>query len=232
MTEDMSISNLWSEIFERVLEGSEISDSRILLRENGFIKSEDSVFSISEFGNYIEVILDVCRKGLENSIYEIGCGNGLFISTMASLAKIHQYGGSYMSINRIRRAQLIFPKGNWSTCDALQDLNVTGFLFVNSVLQYFPSQQYLVAFIESLEKFDLDGIAFLVIPKSTSSTTELASRGFINESKLFHLRISPDWLLATFTVVMGRKYEFMSLPQLPLSYNNETKRFNFFGVRK
>ena len=109
MITDKSSSNSWSEVFERVLEGSQVSDSKVLLRENGFIKSHDSVFSISEFRNYIEVILDVCRKGLRNSIYEIGCGNGFFISTMASLAKIHQYGGSDMSITRIRKYQLGFP---------------------------------------------------------------------------------------------------------------------------
>jgi hypothetical protein len=228
----ISSSNSWKYIFERNLGDDSDLDTNLLLQENGFIKGNQSPFSFIEFQDYVKSIFHLCRRGIKESIYEIGCGNGLFIATMANTNGIKLFGGSDLSINRIKKARSLFPKGTWINSDALQDTNISGFLFCNSVLQYFPDQEYLESFVHSLRKLTLDGMALLDIPKTNSPMTDFASRGFYNKNELFHLRISPEWLLTYLRNFFGKEYEFHFSPQIPLSYNNDFDRFNIIGFRK
>jgi trans-aconitate methyltransferase len=150
-----------------------------------------------------------------NYIYEIGCGNGLFVSELAKLLQISDFGGSDLSDVRIKMARDLIPEGDWTCSDACSDLKIKGFVFANSVLQYFPNSAYFIDLIKRLEKSNISGLALLDIPMSNNG-----------EQSLRHIRYSPLWIESVIRMEFKSIEYISTFPQYPLNYHDETPRFN------
>lgn len=219
-------SNSWLTVFDNLTGDVEEKDTQHLLEENGFVNNNVEIFTPKEFENYVYEIHHLCHESFDKHIYEIGCGNGLFVSTLAQISGITSYGGSDISPSKISKAKHIWPQGQWFCCEAINDRSFAGFLFLNSVLQYFPSQNYLEKFIELISKREIDGVAFLDVPESKSESTDFIERGTYNGTRLHHLRISPDWLKQIIEDKVGYICDFELTVQTPLTYHDNNSRFN------
>jgi hypothetical protein len=219
-------SNSWLTVFDNLTGDIDVKDTQHLLEENGFVKNNVDVFTPKEFENYVYKIHELCIESFDKHIYEIGCGNGLFVSTLAQISGISSYGGSDISPSKISKAKHIWPQGQWYCCEAIDDTNIAGFLLLNSVLQYFPNQSYLERFIELISKKEIEGVAFLDVPIGRSESTDFIERGNYNGTRLQHLRISPDWLKQIIEDKVDRVCNFELTVQTPLTYHDNNSRFN------
>jgi hypothetical protein len=218
----------WKHIFSRSFE-SIAAGKELLLYENGFRKLGSELFSISDFNKYLDLLVGQVRPFVKtNSVYEIGCGNGLFISSVAKLLPVSQFGGSDFSQVRIDKAKELFPRGKWTCIDACSDSEMSGFVFANSVIQYFPDSNYFSALINKLKENQITAFALLDIPSSKTNDYDFDVRGFNEEVNLQHLRYSPNWI----EKVIQNIYKDITvtiLPQYKLPYHDGTSRFNLIA---
>jgi SAM-dependent methyltransferase len=226
MTKQNDMEFPWKSIFSKSYNELSVGIER-QLRENGFIKSDNRSLSVSDFKLYLRFIASQVKTFLRsNYIYEIGCGNGLFVSELAKLLQISDFGGSDLSDVRIKMARDLIPEGDWTCSDACSDLKIKGFVFANSVLQYFPNSAYFIDLIKRLEKSNISGLALLDIPMSNNDTYDFQSRGSYGEQSLRHIRYSPLWIESVIRMEFKSIEYISTFPQYPLNYHDETPRFN------
>lgn len=113
--------------------------------------SEEAI-SEDEMHEWVDDILKVIKPNTEESILEIGCGTGLIFYQLAG--KVKQYYGTDFAESSVKEIQSRvqfgsrnFGNANFWVCPAheveLPQGGVINTILINSVCQYFPSEEYM-----------------------------------------------------------------------------------------
>jgi amino acid adenylation domain-containing protein len=112
--------------------------------------------SVSHIREWLDEIISVIMSGSTEDVLELGCGTGLVYKKLAG--QIRKYTGSDFSASGVRMIQELalsapgyYPETFLQVCPA--HLTEVGqypvdTVVINSVIQYFPSEEYLVNVIE------------------------------------------------------------------------------------
>lgn len=174
--DDTSINNknskLWAKLFDHQYEKIITKDNPIedtSVWKSSYTKDFIPKNEIIDWANgFVKKIDRYLNK--DTSILEIGCGNGLILNKVIS--RVKNYTGvdnSFFAIESIKKSPVfesIKHKIKLHHCDASEIQNIDGndydLIILNSVVQYFPSVEYLLNFLLSL-KFKLRSSAVIAI---------------------------------------------------------------------
>ena len=157
-----NISDLWAKVFDNYYEkiiSQKDSTNDSSVWKSSYTKEYIPKYEISDWvDGFIKKIDRFITKN--TSVLEIGCGNGLIFNRIVS--KIKNYTGidnSYYAIESIKKSSTFESNKNkimLHHCDASEikniDENKYDLIILNSVIQYFPSTEYLLDLISSLQQ--------------------------------------------------------------------------------
>ncbi|MCR9192226.1 MAG: amino acid adenylation domain-containing protein [Gammaproteobacteria bacterium] len=219
----------------------------------------DQPFSKAVMQEWLQDTIDKINTLTPKSVLEIGCGSGLILFGL--LDKIDSYTGIDISNQTISQLRLLTPEqkvslfvSDASNFDAIAALKGKKFdcIIINSVVQYFPSIQYLHAFIRKLKRFltqdasiffgDIRNYDLLHeyhyfitecrTKQKDISLEQLKDQTYTSVLQEQELLISPDFFTHQAPQLLGVDNMTVSLLRKPGAYENELNLFRYDAILK
>lgn len=152
---DSMVANQWSSVFNQTYEETIGGDNKFnIIGWNSLYNNEN--IPEDEMKKWVDATIDLIKEKLPKSVLEVGCGTGLLLYRIAQGCS--RYVGTDISETAINNL-----KNNISNYKMLElycqpaDImnNITGkfdTVIINSVIQYFPSPDYLIEVIKKYIK--------------------------------------------------------------------------------
>lgn len=234
----MSGIDNWHSVWER--KGAQLTDSvpdlEQLLRANGYDTGHGDI-TAEAWTSYAKRVLEHLGAEPGQSIYEVGCGVGAFLTPIRRLG-LEVAGADYSSTSLAAAANAL-PDGRFEQCEAS---NVPpepqyDFVIANGVFFYFTDLEYAEAVIRTMMQKARRGVAILDNPDRALKHETLALRYKIAGGKseyekrydgLDHLYFDRDWFVQ---VLWNAGASSVAIRDQDIQgYANAAGRFNAFAL--
>ncbi|MBE0514910.1 class I SAM-dependent methyltransferase [Sulfurimonas sp.] len=217
--------NKWKDIWNK-------RELNKLISADGFDTGYGSINEV-DWSDYVDYIKNKLAIGVDETIYEVGCGSGAFLYKFYE--NKNDIGGIDYSDKLIDVAKKYMPNGYFEVNDA-QNIETHvkyDYVISNSVFFYFPSYEYAeITLIKMIEK-SIKGIAILEVNDLEKKEESIKLRkGYLSDDDyaarykdLEHLYYKKDWFID-----IARKYNLkIEIEQQNINnYANNLYRFNVF----
>lgn len=191
----------WKKVWDSKLSCSEAVDKKTLLSLTGY-DSVDTSFELPVYEDYLKELANLIGIFSKHSVYEFGCGAGLFLSSLSKATGCSSVGGSDYSQSLVNVANQVLPSGVFEHCEAAKVpvLPKYDHVFANNVFHYFDFN-YAQTVVEMMCRKSNLSFAILDVPdRYLINATEDFRKNNANlhsqkTGKLEHTYYDREWFL-------------------------------------